>query len=143
MKTKAGMINIELDQSGMTNENSPFQSSSTDMAEIFIRCRNKIIAGISVLRDSPFQHQEMLRLNAILPVAELMTFDIFSDPLISFTPKEQEVIHLVREGASNKRIVLQLHVSLSTVKTHLRNIFTKANVTNRTELVSSCFWIFK
>ncbi|MDX7988752.1 helix-turn-helix transcriptional regulator [Xenorhabdus sp. 12] len=115
----------------------------TDMTEIFIRRRNKIIAGISVMRDVPFQHQEIMRLNAILPVAELMTFDIIPDSLISFTPKEQEIIHLVREGSSNKRIALLLGVSLSTVKTHLRNIFTKADVTNRTELVSSGFIIRK
>ncbi len=113
----------------------------TDMAEIFIRRKNKIIAGISVLRDAPFQQQEVMRLNAILPIAELMTFDILPDSLVSYTPKEQEIIHLVREGASNKRIALQLGVSLSTVKTHLRNIFTKANVSNRTELVSSGFII--
>lgn len=113
----------------------------TDMAEIFIRRKNKIIAGISVLRDTPFEPQEVMRLNAILPIAELMTFDILPDSLVSYTPKEQEVIHLVREGASNKRIALLLGISLSTVKTHLRNIFTKANVSNRTELVSSGFII--
>ncbi|QTL38894.1 helix-turn-helix transcriptional regulator [Xenorhabdus budapestensis] len=111
----------------------------TDMVEIFIRRRNKIIAGISVLRDSPFQDQEVMRLNAIIPIAELMTFDILPESQIAFTAKEQEIIHLVREGASNKRIALLLDVSLSTVKTHLRNIFAKANVTNRTELVSSGF----
>ncbi len=94
-----------------------------------------------MLRDSPFSQQEIMRLNAILPVAELMTFDVLPDSLVSYTPKEQEIIHLVREGASNKRIALLLGVSLSTVKTHLRNIFTKANVTNRTELVSSGFII--
>lgn len=116
-------------------------NNMADMAEIFIRRKNKIIAGISVLRDSPFSQQEIMRLNAILPVAELMTFDVLPDSLVSYTPKEQEIIHLVREGASNKRIALLLGVSLSTVKTHLRNIFTKANVTNRTELVSSGFII--
>ncbi|SUC34450.1 CsgBAC operon transcriptional regulatory protein [Providencia rustigianii] len=112
-----------------------------DMAEIFIRRKNKIIAGISVLRDKPFTPQEVVRLNAILPIAELMTFDVLPDSLVSYTPKEQEIIHLVREGASNKRIALLLGISLSTVKTHLRNIFTKANVSNRTELVSSGFII--
>lgn len=116
-------------------------NNMTDMAEIFIRRKNKIIAGISIMRDSPFSQQEIMRLNAILPVAELMTFDVLPDSLVSYTPKEQEIIHLVREGASNKRIALLLGVSLSTVKTHLRNIFTKAQVTNRTELVSSGFII--
>ncbi|WP_187654552.1 hypothetical protein [Xenorhabdus sp. PB62.4] len=83
-------------------------NSFTEMTEIFIRHRNKIIAGISVLRDNPFQHQEVMRLKAILPVAELMTFDILPEPQITFTLKEQETIHLVKEGASNKRIALLL-----------------------------------
>ncbi|STT01953.1 Monoamine regulon transcriptional regulator [Klebsiella pneumoniae] len=42
---------------------------------------------------------------------------------------------MVREGASNKLIARQLDISLSTVKTHLRNIFAKTEVVNRTELV--------
>ena len=112
-----------------------------DMAEIFIRRKNRIVAGISVLRDTLFTQQEVMRLNTVVPIAELMTFDVIPDSLVSYTPKEQEIIHLVREGASNKRIALLLGISLSTVKTHLRNIFTKANVTNRTELVSSGFII--
>lgn len=43
---------------------------------------------------------------------------------------------MVREGASNKLIARRLDISLSTVKTHLRNIFAKTEVVNRTELVS-------
>ncbi|PHM70124.1 LuxR family transcriptional regulator [Xenorhabdus sp. KJ12.1] len=111
----------------------------TDRIEIFIRRGNKILAGLSVFRDYPFQHQEIIRLHSIIPVAELMTFDILPDAQVTFTAKEQEIIQWVREGASNKRIALQLSISLSTVKTHLRNIFAKASVTNRTELVSSGF----
>ncbi|WP_411752759.1 response regulator transcription factor, partial [Serratia sp. (in: enterobacteria)] len=51
----------------------------------------------------------------------------------------QEIVNMVREGASNKRIALKLGISLSTVKTHMRNIFAKTAVVNRTELVSSGF----
>ncbi|TWY26312.1 helix-turn-helix transcriptional regulator, partial [Serratia marcescens] len=36
----------------------------------------------------------------------------------------------------NKRIALKLGISLSTVKTHMRNIFAKTDVVNRTELVA-------
>ncbi len=112
-----------------------------DRVEIFVRQRNKIIAGISVLRNTPFQHHEITRLRAILPIAELATFDILPELRTNLTPKEVEVVQLVREGASNKRIALLLNISLSTVKTHLRNIFAKTKVTSRTELVSSGFII--
>ncbi|EBY0478839.1 DNA-binding response regulator, partial [Salmonella enterica subsp. enterica serovar Kentucky] len=52
------------------------------------------------------------------------------------TAKEREIVGMVCEGASNKLIARQLNISLSTVKTHLRNIFAKTEVINRTELVS-------
>lgn len=76
-----------------------------------------------------------------MPIAELATFDILPELRTNLTPKEVEVVQLVREGASNKRIALLLNISLSTVKTHLRNIFAKTKVTSRTELVSSGFII--
>ena len=52
------------------------------------------------------------------------------------THKEREILDLVKEGASNKIIARELNISLSTVKTHLRHIFSKTEVVNRTELVS-------
>ncbi|PHM31057.1 response regulator transcription factor [Xenorhabdus innexi] len=133
-------MNDNMKESGQAFYHDFMQSNKlTDRVEIFIRRGSKILSGLSVLRDYPFRHQEIMRLNTIIPVAELMTFDILPDSQIAFTAKEQEIIQLVREGASNKRIALQLRISLSTVKTHLRNIFAKAKVTNRTELVSSGF----
>ncbi|WP_337262515.1 MULTISPECIES: helix-turn-helix transcriptional regulator [unclassified Serratia (in: enterobacteria)] len=111
-----------------------------DMTEIFIRQRKRIIAGVSLIRDTPFTEPERSRLRAIMPLIELATRDLLPDaetPLL--TAKEQEIVNMVREGASNKRIALKLGISLSTVKTHMRNIFAKTAVANRTELVSSGF----
>ncbi|MDI8746193.1 helix-turn-helix transcriptional regulator, partial [Salmonella enterica subsp. enterica serovar Montevideo] len=44
------------------------------------------------------------------------------------TAKEREIVGMVCEGASNKLIARQLNISLSTVKTHLRNIFYDQDV---------------
>lgn len=47
------------------------------------------------------------------------------------TAKEMEVIQLLRKGLSNKEIAAALSVSLSTVKTHVNNIYRKLQVNNR------------
>ncbi|VEB06176.1 Monoamine regulon transcriptional regulator [Klebsiella pneumoniae] len=99
-----------------------------DMTEIFIRRERRIVAGISLMRDVPFSSEERQRAQAVLPLVELAIRDCLQEeddlPAI-LTAKEREIVGMVREGASNKLIARQLDISLSTVKTHLRNIFAK------------------
>ncbi len=49
--------------------------------------------------------------------------------------REQEVLTQLLEGKSNKMIALTLHISASTVEFHLKNIYTKFQVSSRTELI--------
>jgi DNA-binding NarL/FixJ family response regulator len=49
------------------------------------------------------------------------------------TDREEEVLGLLANGSSNAQIALLLKLSESTVKFHLRNLFSKLGVTNRTE----------
>ncbi|EBV2386802.1 LuxR family transcriptional regulator [Salmonella enterica subsp. enterica] len=110
-----------------------------DMIEIFIRRGHRIIAGISLMRDIPFSSEERLRAQAVQPLLGLAIHDSLqedNDLASILTAKEREIVGMVCEGASNKLIARQLNISLSTVKTHLRNIFAKTKVINRTELVS-------
>ncbi|EAA5453888.1 LuxR family transcriptional regulator [Salmonella enterica subsp. enterica] len=110
-----------------------------DMIEIFIRRGHRIIAGISLMRDIPFSSEERLRAQAVQPLLGLAIHDSLQEDnnLTSIlTAKEREIVGMVCEGASNKLIARQLNISLSTVKTHLRNIFAKTEVINRTELVA-------
>ncbi|EAB2698724.1 LuxR family transcriptional regulator [Salmonella enterica] len=110
-----------------------------DMIEIFIRRGHRIIAGISLMRDIPFSSEESLRAQAVQPLLGLAIHDSLqedNDLASILTAKEREIVGMVCEGASNKLIARQLNISLSTVKTHLRNIFAKTEVINRTELVS-------
>ncbi|EBL5533883.1 helix-turn-helix transcriptional regulator [Salmonella enterica subsp. enterica serovar Kentucky] len=110
-----------------------------DMIEIFIRRGHRIIAGISLMRDIPFSSEERLRAQAVQPLLGLAIHDSLqedNDLASILTAKEREIVGMVCEEASNKLIARQLNISLSTVKTHLRNIFAKTEVINRTELVS-------
>ena len=48
------------------------------------------------------------------------------------TPSEQSVLRMIVGGMSNKEIAFALDVSENTVKTHVKNIFEKIGVSDRT-----------
>ena len=52
----------------------------------------------------------------------------------SLTPRERELVDLVREGLRNRDIAERLGVTEGTVKVYLHGIFDKVGVENRTEL---------
>jgi len=52
----------------------------------------------------------------------------------SLSGREVEVFNLVIEAKSNKEIADILHVEISTVKSHLHNIYTKLKVSSRNQL---------
>ena len=110
-----------------------------EMTEVFIRRRQGIVAGLSLMRDTAFTAEERQRLRAILPLLDLAIGELLQEGEAfsgMLTLKEREILTMVCEGASNKVIARQMDISLSTVKTHLRHIFSKTDVVNRTELVS-------
>jgi DNA-binding NarL/FixJ family response regulator len=55
----------------------------------------------------------------------------------ALSAREIEVLSLVAEGASNREVARQLHISEATVKTHLIHIYGKLGVTDRTAAVTT------
>ena len=53
----------------------------------------------------------------------------------SLTSQEVKVAELMTDNKSNKEIASELFISLNTVKTHIRNLYAKLEVSNRTEFV--------
>jgi DNA-binding NarL/FixJ family response regulator len=56
-------------------------------------------------------------------------------PIEPLTDREEQVLITVARGRTNAEIAAELHVSLSTVKTHLTSIMTKLGARNRVEIV--------
>jgi DNA-binding NarL/FixJ family response regulator len=56
-------------------------------------------------------------------------------PTESLTNREQDVLTLLAQGMSNKDIAQSLFLSVRTIEAHLRNIYGKLDVNNRTEAV--------
>jgi|SRR5690606_3952621 len=55
---------------------------------------------------------------------------------LDLTSREYEVLQLLAKGCSNADIADRLFLSLSTIKTHVSNLFVKLNVENRTQAVN-------
>lgn len=51
----------------------------------------------------------------------------------ALTERELDVLRLVAHGASNPQIAGDLHITVNTVKVHLRNILSKLQLENRTQ----------
>ncbi len=51
--------------------------------------------------------------------------------------RELEILRFIAAGLSNKKITEELFISMSTVKTHLRNIYSKLGVHSRTEALAT------
>lgn len=60
-------------------------------------------------------------------------------PPADLTPRETEVLALIADGLTNRDIAARLFVSESTVKTHINNLFAKAQLRDRAHAVRYAF----
>lgn len=56
--------------------------------------------------------------------------------LASLTPRELEILRLLTDGSSNKKIADSLYISVMTVRTHVQNILRKLEVHSKVEAVA-------
>jgi DNA-binding CsgD family transcriptional regulator len=75
-------------------------------------------------------HDQALGRTAKLPVAQRR------GGVAALSPREEEILELIRDGLTNAEIAQALFLSVSTVKVHVRHIFEKLDVRTRTEAAS-------
>lgn len=55
----------------------------------------------------------------------------------ALTPGEYQVMKCVWEGNTNLQVTTKLNISINTVKTHLKSVFSKMNVRSRSEAIAA------
>lgn len=72
----------------------------------------------------------MVKFPSASPTMELET----AADMIQLTPREQEVLHLISAGLTNRDIAQQLYISEGTVKTHVTHLLNRLSLRNRAQL---------
>ena len=97
-----------------------------------------------LLKDAP--RQELFRAvraaargeSVLAPTVAARLMDYMRSPNEeTLSPREVAVLSLVAQGASNREVGEELHISVATVKTHLVHIYEKLGVDNRTAAVTA------
>ncbi len=89
---------------------------------------NKIIGVVLVLSSMFFAYYFYNKTNRLLAEKENNT------PQESLTIQESKICKLIKMKYSNKEIATELNISVSTVKTHVNNIYKKLGISSRKEL---------
>ncbi len=90
-------------------------------------------AVMSVLDNKKYMSQDMqqLNINRLINPKEYLP-----DPIVTLSPRETDVLNLLKEGLGTARIAEKLNLQLSTVSTYKARIFEKLNVKNIVELIT-------
>jgi two-component system nitrate/nitrite response regulator NarP len=71
----------------------------------------------------------------VFPYIDVRTLD--TDPFVMLTRRERELLALLRAGRPAANIAADLGISVNTVKFHLKNLYGKLGVHNRTQAVNA------
>lgn len=87
------------------------------------------VTALSGEIPSPLAHVQ--RADVHLPAAT--TYELSGE---TFSEREWEIIQLIATGMSNQEIAQQLIIAETTVKWHIRNIFSKLNIRSRSQIAA-------
>lgn len=90
-------------------------------------------AVLSVLDNKKYMSQDMqqLNINRLINPKEYLP-----DPVVALSPRETDVLNLLKEGLGTAKIADKLNLQLSTVSTYKARIFEKLGVKNIVELIN-------
>ncbi len=103
----------------------------TQKPETLIKAITKVNAGEVWLERSMIAHA----LSRLSSNQELTKINSEKTRINQLSKREKEVVILIGEGFKNKEIAAQLNISEATVRHHLTSIYSKAQVSDRLELL--------
>ncbi len=118
------------------------EKSDIDQSE-YLFLENKLVFLTTEIVENKYHKSKIAILVLVLTVFGLiiLVFKVSQRKLKTLLPEnnlsrqERNIQRLILEGKSNKEIGNQLFISLSTVKTHISNIYNKLGVSDRRELI--------
>lgn len=119
---------------------SELQASDLDpLAYAFLEKKLAYLANVYLekeLQQSRWINFGLLFMVLLLGFTAIKMRSKRQESMISVLSKQEKTVrNLILQGKSNKDIANELFISLSTVKTHITNIYSKLNVANRQELL--------
>ncbi|MBQ4013764.1 MAG: response regulator transcription factor [Treponema sp.] len=110
--------------------------------EVSVKNADGLVDSFAISADSTFEEFSESQIALVSMLQNQVESFLFESKIskaaaaFSLSKREAEVLRLVVEGRSNSDIGERLDVSVSTVKKHVYNIFNKAGVYSRTQLLS-------
>jgi len=86
--------------------------------------------------DFPFIFKQLLNLKEFNSINNNKNNEMDLVELYNLTKKELQIITLVREGKTYINISENLGTSINTIRFHMKNIFFKMEIKNKTELIN-------
>jgi DNA-binding CsgD family transcriptional regulator len=104
---------------------------------LFLEDRINVITTEILKQKIQFRNRFTYGLIFLILILSILIFQLLKrNPKIQNLSKQEVTVkNLIIQGKSNKEIASELFISLSTVKSHITNIYRKLNVTNRQQLV--------
>lgn len=99
----------------------------TMRGETIIGVLRLVLSGEKYIPPFLFDYRDSVGTAAPTPGSEP------GSPLAGLTPRERDILEMIVDGAPNKVIARALELQEVTVKAHLRNMFRKLGIANRTE----------
>ena len=110
---------------------------------LFVDERSQLAGPLYRIAAGEVQSNYANQLLDVINAEGLLPSDLATEPVGKqaryvepLSDREIEVLECISEGLSNREIGQRLSISLSTVKTHTRNIYGKLDVKNRTQAVA-------
>lgn len=96
----------------------------------------ELVGNLRRIREGETVVDEGLAGRVALSAARLNREEFWAGAHLSLTQRESEVLELLVSGHSNKAVASKLVVSEDTVKTHIRGLYRKLGVTDRSGAVA-------